>query len=69
MENATKALIIAAVILIVIVLIALAVRILGAAGQASRQTDAVSSEVDTALDDASGKVTDAISGLDGTGSP
>lgn len=64
MENATKALIIAAIILIVIVLIALGVRILGAAGQTTKQTDNLVDHVDEALTGASGAVSDAISGLD-----
>lgn len=45
MENATKALLIAAAVLIVIVIIALGVRLLGAAGDSSEQAQDVSGQL------------------------
>lgn len=55
MENATKALLIAAAVLIVIVIIALGVRLLGAAGDSSEQAKTVSDQLASSTE---GHVTD-----------
>ena len=60
MENATKFLIIAAVILIVIVLIAIGVKVMAPAGQTAEQSDKTVTEVDGALDSATDAVGNAV---------
>jgi len=60
MENATKALLIAAAVLIVIVIIALGVRLLGAAGDTSSQADTVSKQLDESTTKATKDVTSAL---------
>lgn len=58
MENATKALLIAAAVLIAIVLIALGVRLLGssndASGQAKNTAGAISNSTNSAVEDVTG---------------
>ena len=61
MENATKALLIAAAVLIAIVLIALGVNLLNSSGDAADQANQVSSALNTstgaAIDDLTGSLT------------
>lgn len=63
MENATKALLIAAAVLIAIVLIALGVRLLNSAGDSSSQAENVSNQISTTTNQAAGTATNAITGL------
>ena len=60
MENATKALLIAAAVLVVIVIIALGVRLLGTAGDTSESAEQVSTALSSSTESA---VTDITSGL------
>lgn len=66
MENATKALLIAAAVLIAIVLIALGVRLLGSANDTSDQAGNVSDAIGTSTNSAVGDVTNALTNLPGT---
>lgn len=52
MENATKALLIAAAVLVVIVIIALGVRLLGTAGDSSEQAEKVTNQLNETTDKA-----------------
>lgn len=63
MENATKALLIAAAVLIAIVLIALGVRLLGTANDTSDQAGNVSNAIGNSTNDAVGDVTNALNNL------
>lgn len=60
MENATKALLIAAAVLIAIVLVALGVRLLGAAGDTSGQASNVSNALKNSTGNASNGVVDEL---------
>ena len=60
MENATKALLIAAAVLVVIVIIALGVRLLGSAQDTSGKADDVSNALNTQLNSVSENVTNSL---------
>lgn len=64
MENATKALLIAAAVLIAIVLIALGVNLLNAGGNTSTQAENVANVIGNSIDKTTEKVNGALSGLD-----
>ena len=64
MENATKALLIAAAVLIAIVLIALGVNLLNAGGDTSTQAENVANVIGNSIDKTTEKVNGALSGLD-----
>ena len=66
MENATKALLIAAAVLIAIVLIALGVRLIGAAGDTSTQAEDVSNQLNTSIGQQVTSVNEALKGLEKT---
>jgi len=57
MENATKALLIAASVLIVIVLVALGVNILNSSNNSKKQVEDVGSSISSATKDAADKIT------------
>lgn len=63
MENATKALLIAAAVLIAIVLIALGVRLLNSAGDSSDKAQDVANQMDASADSAIDSMNQALSGL------
>lgn len=63
MENATKALLIAAAVLVVIVIIALGVRLLGAAGDSSTQAKNVSKTLTTTTEKAATEISTGLSTL------
>ena len=63
MENATKALLIAAAVLIAIVLVALGVNLLGAAGDTSDEAGKVSNQLTESTGSQANSVVDAIQGL------
>lgn len=63
MENATKALLISAAVLIAIVLIALGVRLLNASGDSSNQAANVSNQLNNATGDAVNTVNNLLNGL------
>lgn len=65
MENATKALLIAAAVLIAIVLIALGVNLLSAGGDTAGQAEQVGTSLNEGITDAKDKVTDALGSLGG----
>ena len=64
MENATKALLIAAAVLIAIVLIALGVRLLNAGGDTSEQAQQVSDQITSSADKGVTSVNDALTNID-----
>lgn len=66
MENATKALLIAAAVLIAIVLIALGVRLLNAAGDTSGDAENVSSQLKNSTGKASNDLVNSIGNLNVT---
>ena len=66
MENATKALLIAAAVLVVIVIIALGVRLLNTASDTSSNAKEVSNQISNAIDAQTGKITTELSGLQAT---
>lgn len=66
MENATKALLIAAAVLIVIVLIALGVRLLNAAGDTSGDADKVSNQLQQSTGTATNDLVNGITNLNVT---
>ena len=66
MENATKALLIAAAVLIAIVLVALGVNLLGAAGDTSGEAENVSNALKGSTSNAVNSVVNTIGGLDVT---
>ena len=63
MENATKALLIAAAVLVAIVLIALGVRLLSAATNTSQEASEVSEGIKTQTEGAATEATEPLSGL------
>lgn len=63
MENATKALLIAAAVLIAIVLIALGVRLLNSAGDSSSQAQEVANQMGQSTNSAITSMNQALSGL------
>ena len=63
MENATKALLIAAAVLVVIVIIALGVRLLGTAGDSSGQAQEVSNQINSTTEKAKTEINSALSGF------
>ena len=63
MENATKALLIAAAVLIAIVLIALGVNLLNAGSDTSDQAKTVSNSIDTTIEGQTTLINSALSGL------
>ena len=63
MENATKALLIAAAVLIAIVLIALGVRLLNAGGDTSEQASNVSTQINTSAEKGVESVNSSLSGI------
>jgi len=65
MENATKALLIAAAVLIAIVLIALGVNLLSAGGDTADQAGQVGEELDKGIGSAAGKVEGGLASLGG----
>lgn len=64
MENATKALLIAAAVLIAIVLIALGVNLLNAGSDTSKQAGNVANAIGNSIDKSTGKVTSGLGDLD-----
>lgn len=66
MENATKALLIAAAVLIAIVLIALGVNLLNSAGDASGDAKNVANAIQGSSQNAAGSVTSTLNKLDVT---
>ncbi len=62
MENATKALLIAAAVLIVIVIIALGVRLLNTASDTSGQADEVSNQIDQTINVQKGIISNGLNG-------
>ena len=60
MENATKALLIAAAVLVVIVIIALGVRLLGTASDTSGKADEVSQGITNAIDNQTSGITQGL---------
>lgn len=66
MENATKALLIAAAVLIAIVLIALGVNLLNAAGDTSGDAENVAGAIQDSSKNAAGSVTGTLKNLDVT---
>ena len=64
MENATKALLIAAAVLIAIVLVALGVRLLNASGDTSDQADKVANQLSQSTGTAANGVINNIGDLD-----
>lgn len=67
MENATKALLIAAAVLVVIVIIALGVRLLGTAGDTSEQAETVSKALTSSTESAATEITGALSKIKASG--
>lgn len=63
MENATKALLIAAAVLIAIVLIALGVRLISAANDPSSQASNVAEQLDTSMGQQVNVVKEGLGGL------
>lgn len=63
MENATKALLIAAAVLIAIVLIALGVRLLNASGDTSGQAQNVANSISNSTGTGVNKVNEALSNI------
>ena len=63
MENATKALLIAAAVLIAIVLIALGVRLLDSAGDTSKQADKVGAQIGETVTNRVTEINGLLSGL------
>ena len=63
MENATKALLIAAAVLIAIVLVALGVKLLNSAGDTSGDAEKVSNQLQNSTGKASNDVVDTITNL------
>ena len=63
MENATKALLIAAAVLIAIVLIALGVRLIGAARDPSSQATNVAGQLDNSMSDQVQVLSNGLNGL------
>ena len=63
MENATKALLIAAAVLIAIVLIALGVNLLGAAGDTSDEAGKVANQLQTSTGTHANEVVNSLIGL------
>ena len=63
MENATKALLIAAAVLIVIVIIALGVRLLNTAADTSGQAEQVSNEMSQTIQTQTNSLTNSLSVL------
>ena len=63
MENATKALLIAAAVLVVIVIIALGVRLLGTAGDSSGKAQEVSNSLDSSTNAAITDITGSLKNL------
>lgn len=66
MENATKALLIAAAVLIAIVLVALGVRLLNAAGDTSGDAQNVSSQLKNSTGEAANGLVNSMSNLNVT---
>ena len=66
MENATKALLIAAAVLVVIVIIALGVRLLGSASDTSEDANAVSQALASSTDAQVTQITSGLSQLSGS---
>lgn len=65
MENATKALIIAAAVLIAIVLISIGVSILSSSGNAASDVNKTAEQMQTSTGDATNAATTTMSGLSG----
>lgn len=65
MENATKALLIAAAVLIVILLIAFGMRIFNSTSDVSGQAQQAGTQLSTQTNTATSTVTNALSGLEG----
>lgn len=63
MENATKALLIAAAVLIAIVLVALGVNLLGSAGDTSEDAAKVSNQLQTSTGTKANSVVDSLTNL------
>lgn len=63
MENATKALLIAAAVLIAIVLVALGVKLLNSAGDTSGEAEKVSNKLQNSTGTAANGVVDGLNGL------
>ena len=61
MENATKALLIAAAVLVTIVLIGLGIRVVGTVGDSSKHTKEVSESIDETTNKAALSVTEILS--------
>ncbi len=66
MENATKALLIAAAVLIAIVLIALGVNLLNAGSDTSDKAEQVSESISTSINSQAEQINSALSGYQGT---
>lgn len=66
MENATKALLIAAAVLIAIVLVALGVNLLNSAGDTSGDASNVSNAIQGSTGNAANSIVETIGGLDVT---
>lgn len=66
MENATKALLIAAAVLIAIVLIALGVRLLGSANDSSDQAGAVYNQMDDAMGQQGNSINESLLSITST---
>ena len=67
MENATKALLIAAAVLIVIVIIALGVRLLNTASDTSGQADEISNQMGETINVQTNIIKDSLSSFKTTG--
>lgn len=63
MENATKALIIAAAVLIAIILVAIGVNLLGATGDTTGQAGNVANQIENTTGTQANKVIDALKGF------
>ena len=64
MENATKALLIAAAVLIAIVLVALGVSLLGSSGDSADDAEAVANELQAGTETAKNDVLNILGGLE-----
>ena len=66
MENTSKALLIAAAILIVIILITLGIKVLGSVGNAAEKAEGVGDSISSATKDSTSKLESLLSGLGGS---
>lgn len=67
MENASKALLIAAAVLIAIVLVALGVKLLGNVGNTKEKAEQIGQQIGNSIESSTGKITSSLDKLQSTG--